>query len=262
MRALDWLRLPDGCDPAELDSPAAVRRHAEILRRKSLLRAVYRAWYRRLAQSVAEIAPPRVVVELGSGAGFIKQVMPDALATDVREAEGLDLRASATAMPFADGSVDAFVMIDVMHHLPDAAAFLSECRRCLRSGGRVAMIEPANTPLARWVYRRFHHEAFDPTGGWSLNDRGAMAAANGALPWIVFGRDRRQFERQFPELELRRMTPHSPVRYLLSGGLSMRQLAPGWSFPAVAAVEAMLRPLAGLIGMFYYIELRKVGSRG
>jgi SAM-dependent methyltransferase len=46
-------------------------------------------------------------------------------------------RASADALPLADGCVDLVFMSQVYHHLPDPAAVARECRRILRAGGYV-----------------------------------------------------------------------------------------------------------------------------
>ena len=95
--------------------------------------------------------------------------------------------------------------IDVFHHLPDAQRFLSEAVRCLRPGGRIVMIEPANTVFARWVYTHAHHEPFDPNvRDWVFKSSGPVSGANGALPWVVFCRDRAVFERRFPALRIGR----------------------------------------------------------
>jgi ubiquinone/menaquinone biosynthesis C-methylase UbiE len=56
-------------------------------------------------------------------------------------------RASATALPFADDSVDAVVTRGVLHHLHDVDAAMVEWRRVVREGGIVLVLsEP--TPLA------------------------------------------------------------------------------------------------------------------
>lgn len=49
-------------------------------------------------------------------------------------------------MPFQDKSVSAFMMIDVLHHIKDSRQFFKEMQRCLKPGGKIVMIEPANTP--------------------------------------------------------------------------------------------------------------------
>lgn len=49
-------------------------------------------------------------------------------------------RAMAESLPFADESFDAAVLISMLHHVADPAAALSEARRILRDGGRIAVM--------------------------------------------------------------------------------------------------------------------------
>jgi SAM-dependent methyltransferase len=46
-------------------------------------------------------------------------------------------RADGQALPFRDGSFDLVLSHAVIEHVPDATRYLRECRRVLRSGGRV-----------------------------------------------------------------------------------------------------------------------------
>ena len=48
-----------------------------------------------------------------------------------------------------------------------------------------------------------------------------------------------------------------PLRYVLSGGISMRALMPGWSFTAWRAVERLATPLMSELAMFATITLRR-----
>jgi len=152
------------------------------------------------------------------------------------------------------------VMTDVMHHIPEPQAFLAEARRILKPGGRIVMIEPWVSAWSRFVYTRFHSEPFRPeASSWSFPSTGPLSGANGALPWIVFARDRRRFEREFPELRIARIRPIMPLRYIASGGFSIRQLVPSWSFPAFRAFERILSPLMPLAAMFAVIVLEREG---
>ncbi|HSD77762.1 MAG TPA: class I SAM-dependent methyltransferase, partial [Solirubrobacteraceae bacterium] len=62
------------------------------------------------------------------------------------------VHAGADSLPFGDGSVTAVAMSIVLLFLPDPAAVLAECRRVLRSGGRIAIYttsaELRGTPAA------------------------------------------------------------------------------------------------------------------
>ena len=119
------------------------------------------------------------------------------------------------------------------------------------------MVEPANTPWSRFIYKNFHHEAFDTKSPWELTEGGPVSCGNGALPWIIFRRDRNIFEREFPRLRIVHIRNHTPLRYLLSGGLTLRRLVPSFTYPAVKAIEYALSPLRNTLGMFQTIEIEK-----
>ena len=54
----------------------------------------------------------------------------------------------------------------------------------------------------------------------------------------------------FPELEIRNVACFSPLMYLLSGGLTLPSLLPGWLAPAVSLAETILAPANPAIGLF------------
>jgi ubiquinone/menaquinone biosynthesis C-methylase UbiE len=53
----------------------------------------------------------------------------------------------AQRLPFADDSKDVVILFEAIYYVPDATRFVRECRRVLRSGGRV-LIATANKDLA------------------------------------------------------------------------------------------------------------------
>jgi SAM-dependent methyltransferase len=50
--------------------------------------------------------------------------------------------ADAGQLPFGDGSFDAVLIRDVLHHIADVGAVLAEARRVLRAGGKLTLVEP------------------------------------------------------------------------------------------------------------------------
>ncbi len=257
MRVLDKLRLPEAAGLEELDDAATSELHARVIKEKPLLRRFYLDAYQEF-ERVERRLGPGTYVEIGSGGGFLKDVLPDVITSDVAPLPNVDRCFGAEHVPFEDGTVNAFFVLNGFHHFADPEKALREFARSLRPGGRIVIVEPANTAWARFIYSRFHHEEFDPSAGWSGNSSGRLSGANGALPWIVFVRDRSRFERTLPQLRLLRASCHTPFLYLLSGGLSLRQLAPSWACGPLKGLEWALRPLNGLLGMFMTVELEKL----
>jgi hypothetical protein len=120
------------------------------------------------------------------------------------------------------------------------------------------MIEPWSTPWSRFIYTRFHHEPFEPgAANWEFQPAGPLSGANGALPWIVFERDRASFAREFPTLRLLRVEPFMPFAYLLSDGVGMRSLAPGIAYRVTRWLEGALGPMQAACAMFALIVTEK-----
>ena len=132
-----WARLPLPLTPPELE-----------LRRR-LLRA--------------ELVPGDRVLDLGCGDGGFAQIAADAGATGVvgvevaraaldrarRAHPGLDFRLAPIdgPLPLADGSFDLIWCSEVIEHVADTAAWLSEVRRVLAAGGRLLLTTPAHGRL-------------------------------------------------------------------------------------------------------------------
>lgn len=74
----------------------------------------------------------------------------------------------------------------------------------------------------------------------------------------LFERDRRQFERVFIERRIQKIEVKMPFRYLVSGGVSLRPLAPAWSFGFWRGFENALRPRMRSWAMVALIVLRRV----
>jgi SAM-dependent methyltransferase len=240
----------------EIDDPRTTDLRRQIVRDKPFLYRIYREWYTSIAQALPSGAGP--TLELGSGAGFLEEFVPDLITSDIFPCKGNRLVLDGQQLPFGDGVLRGIAMTDVLHHIPQPRRFFTEAARCLRPGGVLVMIEPWVSPWSTRVYRSLHHEPFRPDSAeWEFPSTGPLSGANGAMPWIIFHRDRARFEKEFPALQVRSVTPMMPFRYLVSGGVSMRALSPGWSFPIWRGIEAALRPVRNAIAMFARIEVRR-----
>jgi SAM-dependent methyltransferase len=259
MSIIEWLKLPETRCIKDLDDPATTLLHAEIVQKKKFLKKLYIDFYKEFVKAIPE-PEKKMLVELGSGGGFIKEVIGNVITSDILELPNVDKVFSALDMPFEDRSVDAFFMFDVLHHIAEPGGFFREAIRCLKPAGKIVMIEPANTLWARFIYKNFHHELFDPEAQWGLEESGPVSHGNGAMPWIIFTRDRGIFEKEFPQLRIVRMRNHTPLRYLLSGGLTLRQMVPSFTYPLIKGVEFLMSAINNLAGMFQTIELEKTGT--
>jgi SAM-dependent methyltransferase len=126
-------------------------------------------FYREKMRAIHRVAPDRplaTVLEVGGGrSGLSALLFPEAcvvnLDVDPTCAEAPCNRrprvrfvvGDATRLPFPDASFDAVTMFDVIEHVPDDAAALSEALRVLRPGGCLLL----STPNERWrfPYYRF-----------------------------------------------------------------------------------------------------------
>ncbi|HKI06214.1 MAG TPA: class I SAM-dependent methyltransferase [Thermoanaerobaculia bacterium] len=257
MSLRSWLEHPltRGLD---IDDPRTTALRREILLGKPFLRRIYDEWYGAIARALPAGDGP--VLELGSGAGFLDGFVPRLVRSEVflTPAPGIDAVLDGLVLPFRDGSLRGIAMTNVLHHLPSPRRFFEEAARCVRPGGTVAMVEPWVSPWSRWVYTRLHHEPFQPEAAeWETPGGGPLSGANGALPWIVFERDRERFERELPAWRIRAIEPLMPFRYLVSGGISLRGLMPGWSFPLWRGVERGLSPWRGRLAMFALVVLER-----
>jgi len=243
--------------PFDLDSPERTIAHQKIIKEKYFLRKLYEEWYTVFTSSISAL-PSGKMIELGSGGGFLKEFIPSVLCTDILELPSNDLTFSALEMPFADNEISAIFMIDTFHHIPDSKLFLAEVNRVLKKGGMLIMIEPANSMWGRFIYKNFHHEPFEPTGNWKIPPSGPMSGANGALPWIVFERDFGEFKRSFPLLRLEKIKYHTPFMYLISGGVSFKQVFPNFSYAIFRWIDKLLPSVNRQISMFMTITVRKM----
>ena len=245
-------------EKGDIDSPVQAEHHRSLIRNKPFLHKIYQKWYSQIVSSLPPV--PGNVLELGSGGGFLSNYVPQAIRSDVLHLQSLDLVCAAQKLPFKGNSLKAVIMINVLHHIPSVEDFFREASRCLKSKGRIIVVEPWMSCMGRLVYKYLHHEACLPEAhNWSFSAQGPLSGANAALPWIVFDRDQDLFAQLFPQLHLCQVTTEVNFRYLLSGGLSYRSILPGWAYPGVEFIENILpEQIQGLVSLFACIQIEKM----
>jgi SAM-dependent methyltransferase len=254
-----WLAHPLASDVC-VDDVEGTARHRAIIAQKPFLRRLYEEWYSRIAAAVP--AGDRPALEIGSGAGFLARHVANLVTSELVAMPGVAVALDARRLPFRQATLRAIVMTNVLHHIAHPRAFLAEAARVVHPGGVVVMLEPWRSRWSQLIYRSLHAEPFEPSATrWEFAEGGRLSAANGALPWIIFERDRQLFEREFPcwRIESIDLEVGMPFRYLLSGGVSLRSLTPAATFGAWRLIERALSPWMTSWAMFAIIRLRRVG---
>jgi SAM-dependent methyltransferase len=246
-------------EKVDLDGPQAIELHRKIILSKPFLKNLYLDFYRQFQNQSAELAQKQgQLLELGSGGGFLKTMIPEVITSDVCADPHIDRVVLADRLPFQDGQLKAIFCLNVLHHLADPESFFRESTRALSSGGRVVMIEPYNSLWARFFYKNFHYEPFDETvNSWKMPEQGRLSTSNQALAWVIFHRDRSRFEKLFPSLRIRTLKPHTFIRYALSGGVTYRAFVPAFTFSFFSLLDRALSKFPSLFPIFETIILEK-----
>jgi SAM-dependent methyltransferase len=233
----------------------------EMIRSKPAVRRCYNLWYAKLISDIQSVAQDGLVVELGSGSSYIKELMPDVITSDVVPGP-VDLVVDGRHLPFANNSVKALLLTHVFHHIPDVRRFLREAERVLVPGGVISMIDCAHTPLSRFFFGKIHPEPYNHMdSNWDFQEGAHMMDSNQALTWIVFHRDLETFRREFPGLVYEGFEYLPWFGYLLSGGVNLRSLVPPFAARAVEALDRMLKPLDFIGAIHWRLTIRRGGEK-
>ncbi len=246
--------------PYSIDDPQRTIWHKKIILEKPFLKKLYLDWYNTFINAVPNLPKNGILLEIGSGGGFLKDVLPQVTTSDILPLESIDYTFSALDIPFENNSVRAIFLVDTFHHIPDAKKFLSEVSRVLKKDGQLIMIEPCNSIWGRFIYKNFHHEPFEENEGWSFKQSGPLSGANIALPWIVFQRDYKQYNEYFPNLKIKSIQYHTPIKYILSGGVSMKALVPNFTYSFFNGLEKVMNPISKWFSMHMTITITKVSD--
>jgi len=233
--------------------------------RKPALRRIYRRLYEEIAAALPREAKG-ITLELGSGMGNIKEVLPKCITSDIFPNPWLDRVENAYALSFGPRTISNLILFDVWHHLQYPGAALREFRRVLAPGGVVLLMEPATGLLGRAIYGLFHHE---PLGlgqriEWEIPENFDPAkqtyyAAQGNC-WRLVRHFRRLPRDQQPaalrDWEITQVKYFPALSYLMSGGFRGPQLYPDAALPALQALENVLAPLPALTAARMLVVLR------
>ncbi len=255
--AMSLLTHPD-IRALELGSAGWFGAQRELIRAKPLVKGCYDLWYRCLREDVESVPGEGIAVELGSGAGYLREFLPEVVTSDVVPGVA-DMVIDGTDMPFEDETVRAILLTHVFHHMADVRQFLREAERVLVPGGVISMVDCAHTALSRLFFGRLHPEPYDHSAEqWCFDTGSHMLDSNQALSWIVFFRDRERFEEEFPEFRIERVGYLPWLGYLLSGGANLRNLVPRSASSIFSRVDVASRALDRYCAIHWHITVRRL----
>lgn len=257
---IDYLREPllDGMD---VEGGNRFELHRKMLEKKRMLRDVFTEFHHLFKKLDHQfLSGSGIEIELGSGVSPMRNAYPEVLATDIIDAPHLDMAMNAEAMDVGDKSVRTIYGQNCFHHFPHPDQFLHELDRVLVTGGGAILLEPYYGPFASFLYKRlFRTEGFDKAyPSWETPVTGPMNGANQALSYIVFIRDRKEYEQKYPSLKIvHQELAGNYLKYLFSGGLNFRQLLPDSFIGFVGLLEKLLSPLNRWISLHHILVIRK-----
>lgn len=252
---------PQSPPPVDLHN-VEIQRNRQAWQRKPGLQEVYRHFYREIAR---RLPPGRsgTVLELGSGMGTIKEIIPHCITSDIFPNPWLDRQENAYALSFPDRSLAALVLFDVWHHLRYPARALTEFQRVLAPGGRVVLFEPAGSLLGRIVYGLFHHEGMDPykPTAWEAPagfrpDQLDYYTDQFSATRLFWPRNPETI-RPLPGWKIREVTPVVSFAYWAQGGMSRPRLLPCFLTGAVESFDRLAQRLQRLCAARLLIVLEK-----
>ena len=237
-----------------------IQRNVRTWSRKPLLRKIYKGFHEAIAGFVRKDIPG-LVVEVGSGIGNIKDVVPACLRTDLFPNPWIDRVENAYALTFDDCSVAALVLFDVFHHLRYPGTAFKEFLRVLVPGGRVIIFEPCMSFAGIIVYGLFHHEPIAltkpivwlaPEGWQPQNDNYYAAQGNASRVFL-----NNNYVPLLPEWNVVCRRTFSAFSYVASGGYSKPQLYPeGW-YSRMKTVDALLDKIPVLFATRLLVVLER-----
>lgn len=229
--------------------------------RKPVLQEIYRDFHNMLAAYLAKV--PGETVEMGSGIGNIKEVVPGCVRTDLFPNPWIDRCEDIYDLTMERASTANIILFDVFHHLEFPLDALDQCHRALRDGGRLVIFDHAMS-LAGLVFSSLcHHERMGFLKPYKL--RGPRKADLGY--YADHANADRILRRRFDELlgtDWKRIAllRLPAIRWALSGGYRGRDFSAVLSKHLIDRGESVLSLVPWLAALRMVVVLEKIPAKG
>jgi len=219
-----------------------IQQNLDFWQKKPKLQEIYRGFYRLIAAQLNRAVEGKIV-ELGSGIGNVKMMIPDAICSDLFPNPWIDQVENAYQLSFPDCSISNLILFDVFHHLEHPGDALAEFKRVLQPSGRVIIFDPYISLTGLLVYGMFHHEpvALNKKINWFAPEdfnpwKSNYYAAQGNATRVFFSKKYSHYLNEFDILSSKRI---SAIAYIASGGYSKPQVLPDRLFGLIEKMETV-----------------------
>ena len=236
------------------------KKNRSVYKNKSLLKCIYNDYYNQIHEQI-KINNKYPNLEIGSGGGNIKKVIPNCITTDQFIDDKIDRVENVYNLSYENNSISNIILLDVFHHLRFPKLAINEMNRVLINEGRIIMIEPTMGEIYKLVCRIFHEEplglntriewAKDPE---KIPDAEEYFAAQ-SLPWRAFIKNEMNVDDNF---NIKLVKQFSDFAYLASGGYSYPSFYPKFLYPLIKQIDKFLSLLSiKIFGVRMMIVLEK-----
>jgi SAM-dependent methyltransferase len=237
-----------------------IMRLHEHWNRKPALQKVYSKFYRLIASHLTN-QPDSKVVELGSGIGNLKEIIPQCITTDMFPTPWSELVENAYELSFQDETLSDLILVDVFHHLQYPGTALTEFHRVLKKGGQVLIFEPCISVAGLIVFGLLHPEGlkFNHSIQWTVPPNQMLESpeyytSQGNATRIFLGSSYRKRLELWREIKVTRLSASS---YVASGGYTKPQMLPDKLLPLLGTTERLFDLLPWLFATRMLVILVK-----
>jgi SAM-dependent methyltransferase len=210
--------------------------------KKPILQKIYQGFYELIAASINTGIEGKIV-ELGSGIGNMKMVIPDVITTDIFPNPWIDQVENAYHLSFENETLSNIILFDVWHHLKYPGTVLEELNRVLKKDGRIVLFEPAMSLFGLLIYGLLHHEPVGITKkiAWYAKEPSDLSknkyyAAQGNASRIFTSSKYDALLKDWKKVKVKKL---SAISYVLTGGYSKHQFYPDRLLPFFRSLDKL-----------------------
>ena len=221
-------------------------KNRKIYQNKDLIKIIYNNYYKTIKKNIY-ISNKSKILEIGSGGGNIKKVIPKCITSDQFKNANIDRIENIYKINFKKNSISNIILIDVFHHLQFPNLALKEIHRILIKNGRIIMIEPAMGLIPRLIYKIFHYEpnGFNLNIKWNdipkkIPSTNQYFAAQ-SMTWRAFFLRELNLKSKY---KIKLVKPFSDFAFLLSGGYSYNAFYPKFLYSFMKLIDKILTSIS------------------